>query len=117
MRQSFGGRATKAGSVDIIGGKLIFPMRRIFAFLLIVSLSFLLATNVVRGDELGDLQKEINDLQKQLDASKNATTPLESEVKKLEGELASINGRLNKISTDLTQSEKEQRPQREILAQ
>ena len=91
-------------------------MRRIFAFILIICLSFFLATNVVRGDELADLQKEINDLQKQLDASKNATTPLESEVKKLEGELSSINGRLDKISTDLTQSEKELRQQREILA-
>ena len=91
-------------------------MRRIFAFILILCLSFLLATNVVRGDELADLQKEIDNLQKQLDASKNATTPLESDVKKLEGELSSISGRLDKISSDLVQSEKELRQQREILA-
>ena len=91
-------------------------MRKLLAFLLVLCLSFFLATNVVRGDELEDLQKEINNLQKQLEASKNATTPLESEVKKLEGELSGISGRLDKISSDLTQSEKELRQQREILA-
>src|SRR3989344_2520024 len=91
-------------------------MRKLLAFLLVLCLSFFLATNVVRGDELENLQKEIDNLQKQLEASKNATTPLESEVKKREGELSSINGRLDKISTDLTQSEKELRQQREILA-
>jgi len=102
--------------LDIIGGNLIFPMRRIFAFILIICLSFFLATNVVRGDELGDLQKEIDNLQKQLEASKNATTPLESEVKKLESELSSIKGRLDKISSDLTESEKELQQQKAILA-
>ena len=83
---------------------------------MIICLSFFFATNIVRGDELEDLQKEINDLQKQLEASKNATTPLESEVKKLESELSGIESRLDKISTDLTQSEKDLRQQREILA-
>src|SRR3972149_1174504 len=91
-------------------------MRKILAFLLIICLSFFLVTNVVRGDELGDLAKEINDLQKALDASKNATTPLESEVKKLESDLSGINSRLDKLSSDLTQSEKELQQQKTILA-
>ena len=91
-------------------------MRRILAFLLVICLSFFFTANVVRGDELGDLQKEINDLQKALEASKNATTPLESEVKKLEGELSGIKSRLDKISSDLTESEKELQQQKEILA-
>src|SRR3989304_10366295 len=91
-------------------------MRKLLAFLLVLCLSFFLATNVVRGDELEDLQKEINDLQKALEASKNATTPLESEVKKLEGELSGIKSRLDKISSDLTQSEKELQQQKAILA-
>src|SRR3990167_6048753 len=91
-------------------------MRRIVAFLLVICFSFFFTTNVVRGDELGDLQKEIDNLQKQLEASKNATTPLESEVKKLEGELSGIKSRLDKISSDLTESEKELQQQKAILA-
>jgi len=90
-------------------------MRKLFVFLIAITISIFIVANVVQADELEDLEKEINDLQSQLEASQNATTPLEAEVVNLEGQIASINGRLVVIKNDLIQSEEDLVYQKQVM--
>lgn len=91
-------------------------MLKVFISLLISFVLLFSITNLIRADEISDIQKQIDDLQKQLELSKNATTPLESEVKSLEAQLASIRARLGQVQKDIQKSEDELVDQKEILA-
>lgn len=81
---------------------------------LVVFIPFIVARQMVRADEVGDIQAQIDDLQHQMELSVKATTPLESEVSNLNKQVASIQAQIkaaekkvNDLSTGIAERDKQ----------
>lgn len=87
--------------------RIIINMKKIIFSILFLTSLIIIPPNLVKADELAEIEKQLKDLQKAYDLSVAATTPLESEVRKLSSQFNSLNLRIEsaeKQMIDLSKS-------------
>jgi len=96
-------------------------LKRVF-FLLVLSLSFFVALQVVRADELADIERQLNEVRSLLEASKKTSEPLEANLKTIESKINSAEAQINTLAgevekkkTEITLGEKDLIKQRQII--